>query len=191
MTKVEQRRVILITDGDHVACRVIEKLVSQMGGRCISSSSGNPTLLSGKEIVSRVLQTPYDPVLIMFDDNGKAGTGFGEHALKYVARHPQIKVLGALAVASETRWARGVAIDYSVDSEGNKISSGVDKLGQPHMDGSKLVYGDTVEALTGLNIPIIIGIGDIGKMDGHDVLRFGAKVTRKALQIIMDHQEVY
>ena len=55
------------------------------------------------------MQTPYDPVFVMFDDSGFIGEGSGEKALKYVATHKQIDVLGILAVASNTHhweWAR-------------------------------------------------------------------------------------
>ena len=75
------------------------------------------------------MQTPYDPVFVMFDDSGFIGEGCGEKALKYVATHKQIDVLGILAVASNTHhweWAR---VDVSVDRNGNLTEYGVDKFG--------------------------------------------------------------
>ena len=53
------------------------------------------------------MQTPYDPVFVMFDDSGFIGEGSGEKALKYVATHKQIDVLGILAVASNTPLGMG------------------------------------------------------------------------------------
>lgn len=53
------------------------------------------------------MQTPYDPVFVMFDDSGFIGEGCGEKALKYVATHKQIDVLGILAVASNTHHWNG------------------------------------------------------------------------------------
>ncbi|MCL6445215.1 MAG: stage V sporulation protein AE, partial [Alicyclobacillus sp.] len=46
--------------------------------------------------------------------------------------------------------------------------------------------GDTVEIIDSLHFPIVIGIGDIGKMDGADEVEKGAPVTTMALQTIMD-----
>ena len=48
-----------------------------------------------------ILQTPHDPVFVMFDDSGLQGEGPGETAMKYVAMHPDIEVLGVIAVASK------------------------------------------------------------------------------------------
>ncbi|MEG3070546.1 MAG: stage V sporulation protein AE [Candidatus Syntrophopropionicum ammoniitolerans] len=44
-------------------------------------------------------------------------------------------------------------------------------MGKP---GGKLLRGDTVEIVDQLNIPLIIGIGDIGKMNGADDVKKGA-----------------
>lgn len=68
-----RRRVILVTDGDEYAKRTIELLAKEFGGRCISASQSNPTKLTGKKIVELIMQTPYDPVFVMFDDSGFIG----------------------------------------------------------------------------------------------------------------------
>ncbi|NLJ99876.1 MAG: stage V sporulation protein AE, partial [Clostridia bacterium] len=43
---MKRRKVILITDGDKVARDSVEAVAREVGGRCISLSSGNPTLLT-------------------------------------------------------------------------------------------------------------------------------------------------
>ena len=42
-----RRKVILITDGDEYAKKAIECVAKEYGGRCISSSKGNPTVIVG------------------------------------------------------------------------------------------------------------------------------------------------
>ncbi len=37
-----------------------------------------------------------------------------------------------------------------------------------------MITGDTVDVLNDVEIPVIIGVGDIGKMDKHDELSRGA-----------------
>lgn len=178
----------MITDGDSVAKDVIESVAQKIGGRCISSSAGNPTTLSGVEIVEKIKETPYDPVLVMFDDNGRMFKGKGETAMEYIANHPDISVLGAIAVASNTKSVNGIRIDLSIDQNGNILKNGVNKEGVSTKDSNR-VYGDTVDILNYLELPIIIGIGDIGKMDGRDHLKYGAPITLKAINIILERGE--
>ena len=49
-----RRRVILITDGDEYAKRAVEHVAHDIGGRCISMSQGNPTILTGEELVNLI-----------------------------------------------------------------------------------------------------------------------------------------
>ena len=49
-----RRRVILITDGDEYAKRAVECVAKEVGGRCISMSQGNPSLLTGAELVDLI-----------------------------------------------------------------------------------------------------------------------------------------
>lgn len=186
---MEKRKVIFITDGDSVARDVIESVAQKIGGRCISSSAGNPTMLTGVEIVEKIKQTPYDPVLVMFDDNGRMFTGKGETAMEYIAKHPDISVLGAIAVASNTKSVSGIKVDFSIDQNGNIVKNGVNKEGISMKDSNR-VYGDTVDILNYLELPVIIGIGDIGKMDGRDHLKNGAPITLKAINIILGGGEL-
>lgn len=187
-------RVILVTDGDRVAQGAVENIGASLGLRCISASAGNPTPISGKKIVELLKTVPYDPVLVMFDDKGHREKAEGEQALEYVANHPDIEVLGAVAVASNTTGIAGVHADACVDCEGHIIDSSVDKKGEIKRKkdcGCKpVITGDTVDVLNDVEIPVIIGVGDIGKMDKHDDLSRGAPVTRRAIEEILKRSGV-
>jgi stage V sporulation protein AE len=181
----KQRQVILITDGDDYARRTIEKIATEIGGRCISMSHGNPTVLTGPEIVRLIKKAANDPILVMFDDSGFVGEGAGEKALKYVANHQDINVLGVLAVASNTRHKEWTRVDVCIDREGNLTPYGVDKFGLPDLELGRM-NGDTVYCLDELDVPIIVGIGDIGKMSKHDHFENGSPITKKAIEIILE-----
>jgi stage V sporulation protein AE len=183
--KLERRRVILVTDGDESAKKAVELAADDIGGRCISYSWGNPTPISGEEIVSLILDTPYDPVLVMFDDCGYRENGAGEVAMQYVATHPKIEVLGAIAVASATHSSEWTHVDVSIDRYGHLTEYGVDKEGIPDLEIGR-INGDTVYILDELQIPIVIGIGDIGKMAGFDSVKKGAPITKKAVELILE-----
>lgn len=185
-----RRRVILITDGDEYARRAVARVSSEIGGRCISMSHGNPTVLTGPEIVRLIKQAPYDPVLVMFDDSGLVGEGAGEKALRYVAGHPEIEVLGVIAVASKTRQAEWTRVDVCIDRDGELTPFGVDKHGIPELEMGRL-NGDTVYCLDELDIPLIVGIGDIGKMARRDHYERGAPITRKAVELILERSGFY
>ncbi|MBP7331157.1 MAG: hypothetical protein BWY65_01510 [Firmicutes bacterium ADurb.Bin373] len=178
----KKRKVILVTDGDMIAKRAVEAAARNIGARCISRSAGNPTTQSGQELVDLIKTAPKDPVVVMLDDRGYNGAGCGEKAMAYIARHPDIQVLGVLAVASNTAQTCGCTVDLSVSRDGEIIEKPVDKLGRP---GDDLLKGDTVEIIDKLDIPLIVGIGDIGKMDGADDVDKGAPLTTRALQSIL------
>ncbi|MCL6453257.1 MAG: stage V sporulation protein AE [Alicyclobacillus sp.] len=182
-----KKRVILVTDGDTLARRALEMAAKRLHLRVISRTAGNPTRLSGTEIVRYVKQTPYDPVLVMFDDNGDLHQAGGEEALRVLCSHPDIEVIGALAVASNTSSVQGVGVDFSIDASGQRVETGVDKLGRPIP--RFLVFGDTVDALRDLDLPVIVGIGDIGKMHGADAPERAAPVTTAAIAAILDAYE--
>lgn len=185
-----KRRVILVTDGDEYARKNVELAAQAVGGRCISRSQGNPTALTGKEIVELILQAKRDPVFVMFDDAGFYGVGQGETAMKYVATHPQIDVLGAIAVASRTSYREWTKVDVSIDRFGQLTPFGVDKNGLPDLTEGR-INGDTVYSLEELNVPIVVAIGDIGKMAGRDDHKIGAPITRKAVEIILERSGYY
>lgn len=178
----DKRKVIIVTDGDRNARKAVEIAARNVGARCISCSAGNPTRQTGEELVELIKTAPADPVVLMLDDRGYCGMGNGERALAYISRHPDIQVLGVLAVASNITGGGGCTVDLSVAGNGEIVREPVNKVGKP---GGKLLRGDTVEIVDQLNIPLIIGIGDIGKMNGADDVKKGAPLTTKALQNIL------
>jgi len=185
-----KRNVILVTDGDIYAAKAIEYAARKTGGRCISQSAGNPSVKTGPELVSMILETPHDPVFVMFDDSGLQGEGPGETAMKYVAVHPGIEVLGVIAVASKTHYAEWTRVDVSIDAEGELTEYGVDKHGVKELD-VKRMNGDTVYCLDQLDVPIIVGIGDIGKMNRKDDVEKGSPITMKAVELILERSGYY
>ncbi|WP_040208465.1 stage V sporulation protein AE [Neobacillus jeddahensis] len=180
-----RRRVILVTDGDEYAKRAVEHVAREIGGRCISSSYGNPSTLTGPEIVKLIKKAPQDPVLVMFDDSGIVGEGAGETALKYVASHKDIEVLGVIAVAAKSRHEEWTRVDVCIDRDGVLTPFGVDKFGLEEHELGRL-NGDTVYCLDELTIPIIVGVGDIGKMARRDSYKLGAPITKKAVELILE-----
>ncbi|KAA6451608.1 stage V sporulation protein AE [Bacillus swezeyi] len=180
-----KRKVILVTDGDVYAGKAIEYAAKKTGGRCISQSKGNPSIKTGPELVSMILKTPYDPVFVMFDDSGLQGEGPGEAAMKYVAQHPDVEVLGVIAVASKTHYAEWTKVDVSIDAEGELTEYGVDKHGVREFD-VKRMSGDTVYCLDQLDVPLVVGIGDIGKMGRKDDVKKGSPITMKAVELILE-----
>lgn len=185
-----RRQVILITDGDDYARRAVECVARDIGGRCISMSHGNPTVLTGPEIVHLIKKAPHDPVLVMFDDSGLVGEGAGEKALKYVAQHDEIEVLGVIAVAAKTRQAEWTKIDICIDRDGELTPYGVDKHGIPELELGRM-NGDTVYCLDELKLPIIVGVGDIGKMARRDHYEQGSPITKKAVELILERSGFY
>lgn len=182
---MDRRKVILVTDGDQIAKESLEHVTRNIGARCISLSAGNPSTLSGESLVSIIQQAVHDPVLVMFDDCGSSKLGAGENALYYVATHPAIEVLGAIVVASNCMRSRGTPVQMSLDCYGNVVSTGVNKFGLYQHQKTSRIYGDTVEVLNNLSIPVIIGIGDIGKMRHRDTAMIGSPITTKAIQLIL------
>ncbi|ABZ82942.1 stage v sporulation protein ae [Heliomicrobium modesticaldum Ice1] len=180
-----KRRVIVITDGDKVARKAVESATRRIGGRCISLSAGNPTPVTGKKLAQMILSTPHDPVVVMVDDRGAVGMGKGEQALWEISHDDRIELIGAVAVASNTLGAEGITVDQSVDRYGRLVDGPVDKNGYPEPPGNRYLEGDTVETLTQLPIPVIIGTGDTGKMQGADHVRRGAPITTQALLEIL------
>jgi len=182
----QRRKVIIVTDGDRWASRTIQVAAANVGARFISLTTGNPTPVSGPEVVKLIKTAPHDPVVIMVDDKGKQGNGKGEKVLEYVAEHPDIEVIGAVAVASNTSHTEGISVSESVTRDCKVIDGPVNKLGCPEEPGHKYLEGDTVDIINKLNIPIVVGTGDTGKMDFADDFGKGAPVTTKALMEIIN-----
>lgn len=183
----KKRRVIVITDGDESARKAIEVAAKEVGGHCITDSWGNPTRLTGREIVNLIKKADCDPVLVMFDDCGFPEEGPGEAAMRYVATHKDIQVIGAIAVAAKTHASEWTRVDVSIDKNGYLTEYGVDKYGLADIELGR-INGDTVYNLNELGIPFIVGLGDIGKMSGKDVVEKGAPITIKAVKLILERE---
>lgn len=179
-----KKRVILVTDGDRAARRAVETAARNVGGRVISASAGNPTSLSGEEILNLIRMTPHDPVLVMVDDHGKRGKGPGEAAIETLARAEDITVIGAVAVASDTTRVAGTNVQTSVDSKGRLVDTAVTKDGAPDGTPGRTIKGDTVDILDRLGIPVVVGMGDPGKMTG-DRPSQGARLTTRAVEAVL------
>ncbi|HEX2947709.1 MAG TPA: stage V sporulation protein AE [Clostridia bacterium] len=182
---MKKRKVILVTDGDMVAKAAIEKATANIGGRCISSSAGNPTFLSGAEIEEKILQALHDPVVVMVDDRGAKGKGPGERVMDYLLDCRKLDILGIVAVSSNGKDCNGLKIDYSVTKTGEVIKHSVDKFGDNTY--SDKICGDTLSILRSRPELFIVGIGDPGKMDYQDEVSRGSPITTKALRIILEH----
>lgn len=179
------KKVIIVTDGDKIAKGAVETAATNIGGRCISLSWGNPTNLSGREIIDLINVAKYDPVIVMVDDRGNTGMGSGEQAMFQMIKSKEIEVIGIVAVASNTSKAKGVKIDCSVDKDCHIIDKAVDKYGNSKED--KILKGDTVNSLSFIDVPFIVGVGDPGKMDGYDCAEIGAPVITTALKKVIEN----
>lgn len=180
-----KRKVIAITDGDLLAKKAVEEIARTIGGRFISSSAGNPTPLSGDKLIEMIKRTPYDPVVVLLDDRGDHGVGQGEAALVRLANDSDIELLGVVAVASNISDAKGTPVDFSITNEGKVYEGPVDKNGNPVED--RYLIGDTVSVLPELEVPVVVGTGDTGKMSGKDAGEAGAPITLKAVEAILNH----
>ncbi|NLC76589.1 MAG: stage V sporulation protein AE [Clostridia bacterium] len=181
------RKVIAITDGDQLAEKAVAKIAEKIGARFISRSAGNPTPLSGRELVEMIKGTPHDPVVVLLDDRGHHGVGKGEAALAYLAKHPDIELIGVVAVASNIPGAKGTPVDFSITNEGKIYKGPVNKDGDPSEE--RFLTGDTVSVLPELSVPLIVGTGDTGKMGGKDAHQAGSPITLKAVETILTKVE--
>lgn len=183
-----RRRVIVVTDGDSLARRALQMAARRTGCRLISRSAGNPTPLGGVELVELIQSARYDPVIVMFDDNGDASQSHAEQALSVLLTHPQMDVIGVVAVASHTEGAVGTAVDFSITAGGQLVQTAVDKEGEPV--AGYILCGDTVDILERYSIPVIVGVGDIGKMNGRDAPERGSPISTAAIQAILNRGKV-
>lgn len=185
-----KRRIIVVTDGDKRAQEAVERAGKNLHLRTISASAGNPTPLMGEELLLLIQQAKHDPVLVMVDDCGNPATGYGEQALEYLANHSDIEILGVVAVAANAEEVDGVKVDFSVSRDCKIVDGPVLKDGQPEALGHLYVEGDTVDILNDIDVPLIVGIGDIGKMDGRDSQATGCAITTRAIQEILNRSGV-
>ncbi|HEX3030702.1 MAG TPA: stage V sporulation protein AE [Bacillota bacterium] len=188
---VDRRKVIVITDGDRNARRAVEVAARRIKARCISASEGNPTTLTGPEILELIKSAPYDPVVVMVDDKGNCCKGAGEQVLEFLSKSAEVEILGAVAVASNIRHSHGIQVDCSIGQDGQVVGGPVNKAGLPSGNAQDTLKGDTVEVLTELDVPVIVGTGDTGKMEGKDRMELGAPITTKAFQEILHRHSTY
>ncbi|NLW56458.1 MAG: stage V sporulation protein AE [Firmicutes bacterium] len=182
---MQKKKLIIITDGDHTARETIEKAGANLGLHTISASGGNPTVLPAEEVKRKITEAEQELLLMMVDDAGFRAKGPGERVLEALWQDERFSVLGVVAVASNTEGVVGVPVDFSVTREGKIHWGPVNKEGKPEPEGRLRVEGDTVDVLNGLPIPLIVGIGDIGKMEHADDKEQGAKITTLAIREIL------
>ncbi|MDC3415426.1 stage V sporulation protein AE [Aquibacillus salsiterrae] len=181
----KQKKVIIITDGDEYARKTIDYLANQLGGTSLSELTNNPSKVPPEKVLQAVHEAKQEPVYVLIDDAGVQGVGFGEKILSSLAEDPKIEIIGAIAVAAHTKNMEWCRFTFAIDNEGNQIPYGVDKKGIPIPEVGR-INGDTIYLLDQLDLPLVIAIGDIGKMDGKDDIKKGSPVTRKALEIIFE-----
>lgn len=178
--------VIFVTDGDETAQNAIEVAARDLDLFPLKVSGGNPTPLSGPEVLKQILNAPYDPVVVMVDDRGIRGEGPGERVLDYLFQcREELDILGVVAVASDTH-ASGIRVDCSVTADGKLIKGPVKKDGRGEVFWHRRLEGDTVEILRRYPDVFVVGCGDVGKMHGKDAREWGAGITSRCLQEILD-----
>ncbi|WP_078596990.1 stage V sporulation protein AE [Evansella clarkii] len=180
-----RKRVIIITDGDATARDAAAKAAENLNCSFVKESSGNPSTHTAEELLKLILKAEKEPVLVLCDDCGWIDEGKGERVLMSLGKSPQIKILGAVAVASHSDSSEWTKVSVSIDKYGNLTEYGVDKEGIRDIEPGR-IRGDTVSVLDQLKLPCIVGIGDPGKMGGYDSVERGAPVTTMAVELIIE-----
>ncbi len=176
--------VIIVTDGDAAAQAALETACYDLDLFFLRLNSINSIPLNGPETVRQILQAPKAPVVIAVDDCGQPGVGPGEEVMECLLREPRIKVLGVVAVASNTR-VKGIPVECSVTAQGRVVKAPVDKTGE-RRSAAFFQQGDTLEIMHKHPDVMVIGCGDLGKMNGCDDKSQGASITSRCLQEIID-----
>lgn len=175
--------MIVVTDGDRTAWHAVQAASASLGLVPVALSRGNPTPVDAQRIIDAARAQSHGPVVVMVDDQGDGGAGSGEVVLADLLRDEEVRVLGVVAVASNTRGVEGVVPDVSVDQKAHESGRAVDKDGLV-ADGPLL--GDTVDVLRDAAPGVVIvGLGDPGKMQGQDALADGVPATRAALAAVL------
>ncbi|GGM22449.1 stage V sporulation protein AE [Paraliobacillus quinghaiensis] len=183
------KQVIVITDGDEYARNTIDYLAKLIGGTALVQFADNPTTSSASDVIKAIQQANENPVYVLIDDAGVSGIGLGEEVLLALESDPGITIIGAVAVAAHTKNLEWSRVSFSIDQEGNVIGNGVDKEGIAIPEIGR-INGDTVYLLDQLDLPVVIAIGDIGKMNGHDDISKGSPITRKAIELILEREGI-
>jgi stage V sporulation protein AE len=184
-----KNKIIAVTDGDATATRAVEEASNNLDLEVIYESAGNPTPSTGFELLIRIKESSSTPVIVMFDDQGEKGTGLGEKALATVLSDSEIEVLGVLAVASNLKDVQGIKPDFSINQNQELTDKPVDKAGQEEAEGHSILEGDTIDILNSFSDRLIIGIGDLGKMEEKDLAERGAPITTRAISEILERSE--
>lgn len=187
------RRVVVVTDGDCKALAAVERAAENVGARCISLTGcrhRDDARWTPEEVEELVLSTPRDPVILMVDDEGRQGEGWGEQILRRLCNSQQLKVVGVVAVASNMDGGTSVDVDLAVTADGQVVQEAVDKEGKRDALHRKALKGDTVENIHALEIPRVIGLGDPGKMNFADDAKAGAPITTKAIEMALQQERV-
>ncbi|QQK79811.1 stage V sporulation protein AE [Salicibibacter cibi] len=179
------KQIIYVTDGDAAAAKAVATATKTIGIGCLTLSGGNPTNCTYEQLLKSINETTDEIIVLLFDDAGQPYEGRGETLMIRLANEKEINVIGALAVASTERSGDWTKVDVSVDRYGKLSERGVDKEGFRDIEENR-IHGDTVYCLDQLPIPVIVGIGDLGKMGGRDDSKRGAPVTATALQVIIE-----
>jgi stage V sporulation protein AE len=164
----ERRRdVVVVTDADRRAQRVVVAAAARLGLPVAASSRQCPTRISPAEVIDEIARSPVEPVVVLADDGGASGRGPGERLIAALAVSPRVRLLAVVAVASNTVPVRGVDVEEAVTSAGRLlVRQAVDKRGRPR--SGRTLQGDTVDVLTDLAVPVV-GVGDPGRMGSDDV----------------------
>lgn len=178
-----KKKVIIITDGDNVARQAIEMAAKRIGGRCISLSAGNPSIISSDTLIDLINSAKNDPVLVMVDDKGRRDYGNGESIMMHLLLSDEITVMGIIAVASNTNFGNPVRVNCSVNNKGKIVKNAVDKHGN-EIDSDNLI-GDTINCLYKIKLPYVVGIGDIGKCHGSDDIEIGVPILIEAIKQVL------
>ncbi|NLY90174.1 MAG: stage V sporulation protein AE [Firmicutes bacterium] len=184
---MEKKKLIIITDGDHWAQQTIEAAGKRLGLTTVSATAGNPTPLPAAALRKAILEAKGEPVLVMVDDGGERKKGHGERLLENLLLDDGLTVLGVIAVAANTRQVAGAPVNFSITREGEIHRGPVDKDGRPEPEGRTKVEGDTVDVLNSLHPPLVVGIGDIGKMTPAARAEAGARITTRAIEEILKY----
>ncbi|WP_233254201.1 stage V sporulation protein AE [Salipaludibacillus keqinensis] len=180
-----KKKVIFVTDGDETAAHAVKAASETLGCYFLTLSQGNPSPVDAKGLIKKIKEATLEPVVLLFDDAGCPGIGQGEQKMTEVAKSPEIFLIGVVAVAAHSYVNDWTKVHLCVDRQGKLTEYGVDKEGFEEVETGR-IRGDTVDCLDINEIPIIIGIGDVGKMGGYDALEKGAPVTKKALTVILE-----
>lgn len=183
------RRVIVVTDGDCRALNAVEIAARNIGARCISLSGcrhPKDTHWTPNDMEELILSTPRDPVVVLVDDEGADGEGWGERIVRHLSQSDRIHLMGVIAVASDMKEGLSIHVDASVTAAGQVVTDAVDKQGLPVLERFGFLQGDTVENLGQLDIPLVVGLGDPGKMNFADDAKKGAPITTKAVRLVLD-----